>query len=265
MTRRIRHLNFRSERGQAMTEFALVLPVLALLLFAIIQFGIVFHNYVADHRRDARRRTQGRGQPRPARPRRRRRRPPCARPPAGSTRATSTSRSPRASSAAPTSRCHDFVPLFHQPARPGRQVGPHHEQDHGARRVNARAAETRPRDWRAEHDLPRPEHGHRRRARSARGPAHVGLRQERQERRRAGQLARARHGRRRATSSPARPAARPRSSRARCRGATRRAGRRSRPRPPVAGLVATDQIYARRAGHDQPLRARSPSRASSAS
>ncbi len=29
-----------------MTEFALILPVLALLLFAIIQCGIVFHNYV---------------------------------------------------------------------------------------------------------------------------------------------------------------------------------------------------------------------------
>ena len=28
-----------------MTEFALVLPVLALLLFAVIQFGIVFNNY----------------------------------------------------------------------------------------------------------------------------------------------------------------------------------------------------------------------------
>ncbi|MGB2875330.1 MAG: TadE family protein [Gaiellaceae bacterium] len=29
-----------------MTEFALALPILALLLFAIIQFGIVFNNYV---------------------------------------------------------------------------------------------------------------------------------------------------------------------------------------------------------------------------
>jgi Flp pilus assembly protein TadG len=29
-----------------MTEFALVLPILALLLFAVIQFGIVFNNYV---------------------------------------------------------------------------------------------------------------------------------------------------------------------------------------------------------------------------
>jgi len=29
-----------------MTEFALALPILALLLFAVIQFGIVFNNYV---------------------------------------------------------------------------------------------------------------------------------------------------------------------------------------------------------------------------
>jgi Flp pilus assembly protein TadG len=35
-----------SEHGQAMTEFALALPILALLLFAVIQFGIVFNNYV---------------------------------------------------------------------------------------------------------------------------------------------------------------------------------------------------------------------------
>jgi Flp pilus assembly protein TadG len=38
---------FRSdERGQAMTEVALVLPLLALLLFAVIQFGIAFNNYL---------------------------------------------------------------------------------------------------------------------------------------------------------------------------------------------------------------------------
>jgi Flp pilus assembly protein TadG len=36
----------RDERGQTMTEFALVLPILVLLLFAVIQFGIVFHNYI---------------------------------------------------------------------------------------------------------------------------------------------------------------------------------------------------------------------------
>jgi Flp pilus assembly protein TadG len=36
-----------NERGQTMTEFAFVLPILLVLLFGIIQFGIVFNNYVA--------------------------------------------------------------------------------------------------------------------------------------------------------------------------------------------------------------------------
>jgi Flp pilus assembly protein TadG len=36
----------RDEQGQTMTEFALVLPVLALLLFGVMQFGILFNNYV---------------------------------------------------------------------------------------------------------------------------------------------------------------------------------------------------------------------------
>jgi Flp pilus assembly protein TadG len=39
-------IRFRNERGQTMTEFALVLPILAVLLFGVIQFGIVFNNYV---------------------------------------------------------------------------------------------------------------------------------------------------------------------------------------------------------------------------
>jgi Flp pilus assembly protein TadG len=39
-------IQIKNERGQTMTEFALVLPVLALILFAVIQFGIVFNNYV---------------------------------------------------------------------------------------------------------------------------------------------------------------------------------------------------------------------------
>ena len=39
-------IQLKDEQGQALTEFALVLPLLALLLFAIIQFGIVFNNYV---------------------------------------------------------------------------------------------------------------------------------------------------------------------------------------------------------------------------
>jgi Flp pilus assembly protein TadG len=36
----------RDERGQTATEFAVVLPVFCLLLFGVIQFGIVFHNYI---------------------------------------------------------------------------------------------------------------------------------------------------------------------------------------------------------------------------
>jgi Flp pilus assembly protein TadG len=36
----------RDERGQTLAEFALVLPLLAMLLFGIIQFGVVFNNYV---------------------------------------------------------------------------------------------------------------------------------------------------------------------------------------------------------------------------
>jgi Flp pilus assembly protein TadG len=38
--------NIRSERGQTMTEFAIVLPLLVVLVFAIVQFGITFNNYV---------------------------------------------------------------------------------------------------------------------------------------------------------------------------------------------------------------------------
>ena len=36
----------RVEHGQTMAEFALVLPVLCLLLFGVIQFGILYNNYV---------------------------------------------------------------------------------------------------------------------------------------------------------------------------------------------------------------------------
>jgi Flp pilus assembly protein TadG len=36
----------RSQKGQTMVEFALVLPLLALLLFGVIQFGVVFNNYI---------------------------------------------------------------------------------------------------------------------------------------------------------------------------------------------------------------------------
>jgi Flp pilus assembly protein TadG len=36
----------RNERGQTLAEFALVLPLLGMLLFGIVQFGIVFNNYL---------------------------------------------------------------------------------------------------------------------------------------------------------------------------------------------------------------------------
>ena len=38
--------NLKSSDGQTMVEFALVLPLLAMLLFGVIQFGIVFNNYL---------------------------------------------------------------------------------------------------------------------------------------------------------------------------------------------------------------------------
>jgi Flp pilus assembly protein TadG len=36
----------RSESGQAITEFALILPLLMVLILGIVQFGIVFNNYI---------------------------------------------------------------------------------------------------------------------------------------------------------------------------------------------------------------------------
>ncbi|HWN20971.1 MAG TPA: TadE family protein [Gaiellaceae bacterium] len=42
---RDRRLHYE-EKGQTATELALVLPVFCLLLFGIIQFGILFNNYV---------------------------------------------------------------------------------------------------------------------------------------------------------------------------------------------------------------------------
>jgi Flp pilus assembly protein TadG len=46
MKRITKRFSFRNQQGQSMTEFALVLPILALLLFGVIQFGIVFNNYI---------------------------------------------------------------------------------------------------------------------------------------------------------------------------------------------------------------------------
>lgn len=43
MTRRIR----KNEEGQALVEFALLAPILFLILFGIIQFGIAFKNSMA--------------------------------------------------------------------------------------------------------------------------------------------------------------------------------------------------------------------------
>ena len=36
----------RNENGQTMVEFTLVLPILCLVLFGVIQMGIVFHDYI---------------------------------------------------------------------------------------------------------------------------------------------------------------------------------------------------------------------------
>src|SRR5213592_3712241 len=36
----------KDERGQTMTELALVLPILVVLVLAIAQFGVAFNNYV---------------------------------------------------------------------------------------------------------------------------------------------------------------------------------------------------------------------------
>ena len=44
---RRRRNRFAQDQGQAAVEFALVLPVLCFILLAILQFGIVFKNYVA--------------------------------------------------------------------------------------------------------------------------------------------------------------------------------------------------------------------------
>ena len=46
--RRRRHrIRLRSDRGQAAVEFALIAPILMVLLLGIIQAGIAFHDYLA--------------------------------------------------------------------------------------------------------------------------------------------------------------------------------------------------------------------------
>ena len=42
-----KRISLRSEKGQAVTEFAVVLPILAVLLFGIIQFGVAFKDYLS--------------------------------------------------------------------------------------------------------------------------------------------------------------------------------------------------------------------------
>ena len=36
----------RNERGQTMVEFALVIPILCVVLFGILQFGALYNDYV---------------------------------------------------------------------------------------------------------------------------------------------------------------------------------------------------------------------------
>ena len=47
MTKRYRNRRARREEGQAYVEFAFVLPVLLLIVMGIIQFGVVFKDYIA--------------------------------------------------------------------------------------------------------------------------------------------------------------------------------------------------------------------------
>ncbi len=60
---------FRSERGQTMTELALVTPLLVVLVLAIAQFGVAFNNYVTltdAARAGARKAAESRGSGNPA-------------------------------------------------------------------------------------------------------------------------------------------------------------------------------------------------------
>jgi Flp pilus assembly protein TadG len=42
----LKRRNTSNQQGQAVVEFAVILPVLLLVLFSILQFGIVFNNYI---------------------------------------------------------------------------------------------------------------------------------------------------------------------------------------------------------------------------
>ena len=41
-----RHRIIKSEKGASAVEFALILPILIILVFGIVEFGIVFNNYI---------------------------------------------------------------------------------------------------------------------------------------------------------------------------------------------------------------------------
>ncbi|MBA7549814.1 hypothetical protein ES705_42311 [subsurface metagenome] len=42
-----RHRIIKSEKGVSAVEFALILPLLIMLVFGIVQFGIAYNNYIA--------------------------------------------------------------------------------------------------------------------------------------------------------------------------------------------------------------------------
>ena len=43
----MKRLSLRDQQGQSVAEFALVLPILVLILLAILQFGVLFRDYLA--------------------------------------------------------------------------------------------------------------------------------------------------------------------------------------------------------------------------
>ena len=45
--RRTRRLSASDERGTSLVEFALVLPVLMTLIFGVVEFGLVYNDYIA--------------------------------------------------------------------------------------------------------------------------------------------------------------------------------------------------------------------------
>ena len=41
-----RRNSFRNERGQTMVEFALIVPLLCVILFGVLQFGALYNDYL---------------------------------------------------------------------------------------------------------------------------------------------------------------------------------------------------------------------------